>query len=462
MTKKRSAQKRKAPPAVSVKGLADQMLGRSEPTGLTPVRVCVGLDFGTSTTKAVVYATMGRTQQRWAPKIHGHEHYPSVLVERGIGVSFGPSDVQKSRAKVHRSMKMLLRAAALEGDEDRLLHGSRLPVHAAVWGYLVHVIQDIEATIAARFPSDRFHIQTKEWHLGVPLDEKQASIERAFRRVFFRALRRPTDSHVDRLVWRDDLIAAYQRVSSLDPPPMHERSDCFVYAEAAVAVNAIRLIGRPLETGKYFVCDVGAGTTDTAFFWYSTRSLEEPIQFYATSCPQSGGDMFVSAVKDKLRAGEGRTWDDQLLHASATERLHGGEFTGSEPLFRHVLKRMDQSRRTAFGRARDAGETLDRWQSVTGYLVGGGSRMPGVERTCLSPLPTGVGKNVIPVTQRTFSLDELEEAVEGMTDLHWIAAGLSIPAEEFEDYGVLLNGESLLGNQGREREQVSYDDRYPK
>lgn len=450
-----------SPKADGLQGLAAQMLGKAPIKGRTSVRLCVGVDFGTSTTKAVIHERLGRTQRRWAPRIHGDEHYPSVVVERGIGVSFGPSDAEIRGVRVHRSIKMLLRAALLEGDETRPLPGSKVPIAVAVWGYLVHVIQDLRATIATRFPGDRFEVNEIEWHLGVPLDRDQLALELGFRRVFYRALQASQRAPLDRLVTRDDLIRAYADFADLEPPPRHERSDCFVFAEAAVAVNALRLIGKPLEDGKYLLCDVGAGTMDAAFFWYGSKSREEPIQFYSTSCPTVAGDEFVRTVIDDLRAGEGRTWSADRARAVAIERLHGGAFKGHEAIFRGILQRMAEARLLAFGRARESGEPLDRWESVTGYLVGGGSRMPGVETACLGPLPTGVANVTIPVRKRAFSPQELRAAIDEMTDLHWIAAGLSIPAAEFEDYGVQMTGPQTKGPV-RMQDEAAYDDRYPK
>lgn len=411
-------------PAGGAGDLLAKVLGGKAPSA-KPTRVVVGLDYGTCWTKAILYVAphTGATR-RVALDIFGAKLLPSIVGETSGQVIFGEA---ASRAPmVHRSLKMRLRKAALEQDLGRCAPGSSLPVAALVWGFLSRAVDDIQRQVDQAVPErDGRKI---EWHLGVPLAEGQEPLEQAFADMLFRAV------HGPRGVVREDmpaseLLEAY-RTAARVPTPAPEHSDCLVFAEAAVAVNAVQLRRGQLEDGKYFVCDVGAGSLDTAFFWYGNRA-DRPINFYGTSCRPVGGDAFFEVTKEIIRKESRTALGAEALHTEAERRLHRSQYRHDDGCFKPVLERCKRGRSRAFGLARRK-EQLARWEDepITGFLVGGGAKMPGVRQTCLGPLETGVGDRTARVHARELELVD----VSGATPLHWIASGLSIPVHEFEPY----------------------------
>jgi hypothetical protein len=393
-----------------------------KPEGKVPVRVCVGLDYGTSSTKVVIRAREGNTPAIWAPRLFGEACYASTVSYRAGDIQFGPPP--RGKWEVRRSLKVRLRDAALRRRPRQPVSlGERsVGIDLLVWGYLRHVVCEIKAQLAKRYPSKRYSVESVEWHLGVPLDQRQLPVERVFRDVFFRAVHSDSEA-LKRRVSLAALEEAYAGVRLKSCPP-EGKSDCFVRAEAAVAVNSVMQDQGVLEDGKYLICDVGAGTIDIAFFWFGSRA-ERPITFYGTACKPYGGDAFFRVVKAAL--GRGSTKSPEKLHAAALKQLHGGALSSEQ--FSDILQGMSRARSRGFGLAMGI-ESMDRWDDVTAFVIGGARHMPGVTLTCGADLRTGVGKNKVPVFHRSLALS----GVKGATDLHWIAYGLSVPIHEFHDY----------------------------
>src|SRR5688572_6845101 len=95
-----------------VRSLADRLLGKKKSAGgKRRARICVGVDFGTSTTKVVVAADVeGQETRRWALPLFGQSLYPSTVSVGERTVGFGTA----GGGVLHRSLKMLFRQAALE------------------------------------------------------------------------------------------------------------------------------------------------------------------------------------------------------------------------------------------------------------------------------------------------------------------------------------------------------------
>lgn len=435
----KSSPKGRAKPG-ALKGLAQQLQGKA-PVKRKTARVVVGFDFGTSTTKVVVAIDRGEGHERQALPLFGEPLFPSVValhpgghVELGAPpeLSRSPQDLDARGVRVVRSLKMRLREALLDGQPERHVdHFPVVPIAAVVWAYLVRVVAEVERQLVALLPDAEWDRHVV-WHLGVPMSgSRHSRLEQAFRELLYRAVHYPDRAELPPHLSVADVARRYAEAVRLPCPPP-ATSDCLAFAEAAVAVSAIQL-QRRLEPGHYFICDVGAGTTDLAFFWYSHLAQDTPVNFYSTECEPCGGDRFFKALLEVLRRTSRRPLTDEQAHAEVRARLHARGASSQRELdpFLPILDQLALARRRAFQVALRRKEEIDNWRQVTGFLVGGAAAMPGVRDRLRQGLETFVKGDEISVYLRPL---DLHHEIQGATPLHWIALGLSQRSQTMEAY----------------------------
>ncbi|MFH1920791.1 MAG: hypothetical protein ABIP48_12985, partial [Planctomycetota bacterium] len=180
-----------------------------------------------------------------------------------------------------------------------------------------------------------------------------------------------------------------------------------------------------LEPGLYFTCDVGAGTTDIAFFRFAP-SAERPVVFYDTSSTFAGGDAIARELS-RIYDLDSETANQSMIRGLTNEQV--AALSGS---LERLQGKITQGRRTAFRRAYVKESRMETWKrEMRGAAVlGGASQLPGIRRHCTDSLRTAVECEFIKVTDIPLRKPLPPDA----TELHRIAFGLSIPPTQFYEH----------------------------
>ena len=400
------------------------------------VSLCVGLDYGTDTVKCILSAAVGSRRKRshHVIKIDNRALFPSVLWEGdgevGIGKSFKRLRLARRSAKVH------LRCLAGMEPCPRCYQDTQLDPEIISWAIVAYCAKQVRDQVEHLYPARVCAVDWArvEWQMGVPLDSThRKSLLDLFRDVLWRAIH--GGDAVTRKMKLDHLLAAYETVRSLHCPPP-EDSNCCVIPEAVVAANAfLQLHRRTLELGLYGVCDIGAGTLDIAFFRYHPDG-DRPIVCYDTSCTRVGGDNFAQLLAhEKMRCD--RNLDPQEAFGLACKELARGAVKKHSHLFdvnaafaKDVYAAIKRGFRVALKKSYEKEKVWDRWRNLKLVIIGGPRDIPGIAETLLQKIPTGH-----PPTDFAPELLRVKMAeLDGMTELHGIAYGLSIPRGEYDDY----------------------------
>lgn len=402
-----------------------------------PVALTVGLDFGTSTVKCIVQAAVGerRRRERHVLSIHGEKLFPSLAWEWDGALTIG--EQPHPEARCYRSVKVCLRCPILKSEPcRRCFEGTTLRAEIVSWAILSYCLQSIRNEMQKIYPEENYSInwdRNVEWNMGVPLDGlDQKPLLDLFRDLFWRAVH--FGGQVGQTTPCGVLISRYERLSD-EHCPTQKRSDCFVLPEADVAVNAFLESQRNIEDGLYFICDVGAGTTDVSFFRFA-QNADRPIIFYGTSSTRVGVDDFAAVIAQHLCAQKPQLSSEQALSAAHRFILEGlrilrpefRRYGGRYAAFDCVYSTMTDAFRRAFSRAYAKEHAWDHWRGLRGALIGGGRNLPGVASVVEQDLTYGNPHETIRPEMVTLRIAPIPEA----TDLHGIAYGLSIPMAEYE------------------------------
>jgi len=400
----------------------------------TEILLTIGLDFGTSTVKCIVFAQIGdrRREQRIVLLINGKALFPAICWEQNGELFIGekPPDVDRE----YRSPKACLRCEILQEEYPDLTYKeSGCSPSAICWSILSYCVEKIREQILNRFPSDEYAIDWNKvyWNMGAPLK----GLEHKHLRKHFADILWLSVNHgfqwQSQSTPRANLLDIYDETRANNPPPI-EKSDasicvgkCFVFPETHVAVNSFIHFGGNLESGLYFVCDVGAGTTDVAFFRY-TPILSKPISFPGTSSIFAGGDEIARELSRITGL------DLEIANQQLIEGLADKQFEIVSGSLHKLGEKIKEGKNRAFKDAYPTQKNMELWKNDFrgAAVLGGGSRLPGIREYCIAPLPTGVGNDTIKVPE--ISLRKIMPS--DATELHRIAFGLSIPPTQFYDY----------------------------
>lgn len=413
------------------------------------LRVTVGLDFGTSTVKCIVSSRAGErglAERRVLP-IAGEPLFPSTLwLEDGrLFLAEPPSD----RAGMVRSLKTYLRRGILtDAPKENPFKGTPIDAEMACWALLSYCVNQVKAQLQTQFPASRYACdwdKDVEWNMGAPLDGIEATdapLRKRYENLLWRAVHGRfslTSTSVD----LRDIAVAYRGAARLVCPPPAS-SNCFIFSEAHVAVNAVLHSDQTLDSGLYFVFDVGAGTTDITFFRFTPHQKDgKPIVLYDSACTRVGGDDFLDAVCQCLRriashdtvaaallADVGRDATIGAIGLLSSDDAHGLGIDQSTPAFRAIHEKLLEGRKRAFYERARPKDLWQNWRKgLRAIAMGGGSEIPGVKDTLLSPLRTNVHGEYIRPEEEDFEVS----LPHGATPLHAIAYGLSIPAAQYYD-----------------------------
>jgi hypothetical protein len=418
----------------------------------TEVKLTVGLDFGTSTIKCIVLAQIGdrRREDRFVVPIDGLCLFPAVCWEHDgrIFTRKRPPSVYRE----FRSPKACLRCEILGEDyPDPTYRDSGYSPSAISWVLLSHCVRDLRHQIRERFPVGEYQFDWQEdvfWNMGAPVDGmKHEHLRKHFAELLWLSVNYAFDRSSEGKPCAG-LSDRYEALNRDFPPPIEDSDglvyagNCFVFPEAHVAVNAFLHLRGNLDPGLYFACDIGAGTTDIAFFRFAPR-VERPVVFYEASSRFAGGD----AIARELSRIEGL--DLEAANQKIMQGLSNEELVALSSALERLRKEIDEARRVAFGLAYNKERQMHTWkeQMQGAAVLGGGANFPEIRRQCVAPFTPVEGETI-----RVADIPLRKAMLAGATELHRMAFGLSIPPTQFYPYWRPDQVESLPP---RERERYN-------
>jgi len=355
-------------------------------------KVYIGLDFGTSTTKVVAQVWRDTARQQSfliLPPVDASESclFPSTIALDYDALVFGyEAESSNSQAKA-RSFKMNLPAecgiAGMHLQPAFVLGDSGLSAEDASTLFLAWVLHEAIDRLRTVCQGATLRVTI---NAAAPLDQLQADpqLKNLFHRIMFRALAlcREAMNPWPLAIAREKLI----QVRSLRVPGEDE-SPVMIFPETHAAMTAYILQpGR--RPGLYATVDIGAGTTDVAFFWFhASDGLPEACYYGANS-----GFVGMDDV-DHLIAQESK------LDLSGVRQLHAQRHwqeinVNVQPDVEAVLDRIYAEYRRAFNRAygRCPGEydwvnVNDRRAKYTLCLIGGGASFGPLKHALVKALP---------------------------------------------------------------------------
>lgn len=373
------------------------------------IRLVVGFDFGTSTSKVIVAAKAPRTDQisRSAVSVDGRALIPTIASRIDHRISFRP---QAQGNPIWRSFKSCLNRSLANSTLAKHIHqGTGLAPEVLCFGYLSYLADQVKKHIAVEWPESRYEITECIWAMGAPIGFGTWNEEAdRYRRILQAAVDHPAPLDADVAASGGQLKQAYKFATSANTLKI---AMCHVLPEALVAISAYVLStnGR-IDPGMYCLADIGAGTTDVTWFRHESRDASTPMRIYSGASSPVAGDKINTALA-------------QVNPKSAHSEWLPIPGLLAEPL-EDLLREVAQTRSDGMaqiGRKEPITTFLE--APVSLVLMGGGRKID-----CLS---TALSKPVLSRHQTAprarFATTHLQPAklAVGATDLHALALGLS-------------------------------------
>jgi hypothetical protein len=347
----------------------------SSRAGQTPVRrVNIGLDFGTSTTKVIVRIDDAASKPQYlvvAPRgAEASVVFPSCAAVEGDNLLLGAAAEVAATSEKVRSFKMNLPAEA--GSRKHAWRGrlrladGRLTAEDLSTLYIAWVLRDVLGQVREYLSGADLKITL---NAAAPLDQMEAEphLRALFHRIFFRALK---IAAVARSPWSlKEARLALDKARSI-PVPSDEESPVNVFPETHAAMTSYMLLpGR--SKGNYATVDIGAGSTDVAFFWFHATDGQPEMCYYG-AC---SGFVGMDDIDHDLAVARGEHVD-RVRKQRENQSIHLGDYTAA---LSAAMNQIYECYRMGFGRsyARCLGEY--EWRHPNGHakytlcLVGGGS-----------------------------------------------------------------------------------------
>ena len=379
-------------PSTGTGGLAalpkGRLTGRTD--SATARRFTIGLDFGTSSTKCML-----REERDDAPfrvvaypdpvDEYGPLLYPSTVTIDGDDLLFGHAAELAANRSTIRSFKMCIpctyasarRCARCLKDRPGFLQlkHEQLPAEELSALYLAVVLRHAQRALSGIVGSKPTRVFINS---AAPLAQLNTSSElrESFERVLFQA-RLLIKQARDR--WPlAEALAALDSVRNQAVPAAKKRTT-FIVPETQAAITAFILLP-DTERGNYATIDVGAGTTDVAFFWLQNDQGRDAaiddtpkVWYYATGTDFRGLDDIDRSLKSRLRSPAGASI------RSAREALSPNQLESMRSRFGPVCEKISLFYRSILDQSRNVYRKPTAWNRdgrirYRVLLVGGGAR----------------------------------------------------------------------------------------
>lgn len=385
---------------------------RSVTSRRAKVRLVIGLDFGTSTSKVIVAGKMmhsGEILRTIVKDLNGGLLIPSVLqmINRGC-IAFVPVS---RHSPVIRSIKSALQVSPHGSALDRHIRQlTGLDSDAICYGYLSHLVHLVRAHLEKHWPQTHYEYDELVWCMGAPVGlSSWAQLSQRYQIILQAAVDDPAplDSHYSILA--QDLQERFKIACSRPP-----KAFCAVLPEALVIISAFILghQGR-IDPGMYCLVDVGAGTTDATWFRYDPSRLDKPVLIYSGASVPIAGDRINTALK--------REYPNEV-HAGWTE-IPGLHETRSLQELIVELCHVRYSGMVLIGRREPPSTFLN--APVNLVLMGGGSRIARVARALAEPIRSQHDRLLVRARFHVRPFQAALPSVQNITELHALALGLS-------------------------------------
>lgn len=351
--------------------------------------VNIGLDFGTAATKVVVRIEAPGGTVRFIAVGPAEKDatllYPSIAAFENGAMLFGHRAEAATNADKARSFKMNLPVEAGIGREVARGRPGFASVEISAENlcilYIAWVLKDVLDQL-------RRHIAHSDLKVTVngaaPMDQMHGDLrlKDLFHRVFFWGLKlAPQACQPWPLSVAHEALNEVKRV----PVPVEAESPVSVLPETHAAMTSyLSHPGR--ESGLYATVDVGAGSTDIAFFWFHQQADQPEMCYYGTLSRYVGLDDVDERIATRTRL---------LVQDARNRRVKGlGLHTSNDySVFAHEeISRIYQAYGAGFRRAYQNNLGQREWVNDDGLarytlcLIGGGSVFEPLEQRMRLPL----------------------------------------------------------------------------
>lgn len=370
-------------------------------------RVTLGVDFGTATTKCC-FREQGDRKPFF---VVGHEPptpgtsrllMPATVAYSDGRLFFGYQAEAVQAPTIIRSFKMCLlcQARAQSAEATRAAIADNCPNclkgrpgHFEIAGtqpsaedlstlYLAAVLREATARTADVLGADDHELRLSV-NSAAPLDQmgEFGEVGDYFDRILYYAWKLAVGAQNP---WGlDDALEALKQARREPKPPL-ELSPTRVFPETHAAMTAYLLLPQT-ERGLYGSVDIGAGTTDVAFFWLQKDERETKAWYYAAGSKRFGMDDVDRALSTELQGLGGNL-------RAAREALSSGDLRAYQRHIEPIANRIFQHHAAVLNDAMTIDQRHWAWFNRGGtalyrlFLVGGGSTCDVVtERLRTSP-----------------------------------------------------------------------------
>lgn len=352
-------------------------------------RVTIGLDFGTSTTKCCLHEDQEAAAFHFLafrdPRTGGSAVLmPTTVTWCGEKLLFGAAAEQAAYCETVRSFKMCLLCQSQAASQSA--HSSDCPncrperrgwfrlaseefsAEELCTLYVAYVLGLAKqaAPFLLRGRRDNLKLFVNS---AAPLDQMEAfgAVGEYFDRMVHYAWHlagRVTDGIA--------LTTARQllREAGVEPRPAKEQSHTRVFPETHAAMTGYLLLPQS-ESGLYGLVDVGAGTTDVAYFWLQKDDRETKAWYYAAGSERIGMDDVDRALLDVLQSNARNV-------RNIRESMPPSELVMHNPLIEPVAKRINSHQANILDQARKVDRREIAWRDrgkarYRLFLAGGGT-----------------------------------------------------------------------------------------
>lgn len=348
----------------------------------------IGLDFGTATTECVIRIETPGDRNRLA--VLGYQDGGGVLP-----VVVFPSAVEVDARAIHACYALrgsgelaeLLKLDLIQSIETGFTHadilGSKAFELATI--HVACILSLARQAIRNWLPDKHLRIYLNiAAPIGADLEQPKNSKTRdVFTEMGYRGLLlSQTWKDGASSVARDEAHTAFTRCMA-QPLPTPELLPVFAVPESLAAVTSF-LHSPNSRAGNYVTLDIGGGTTDISFFWYSTgkhsRSKRMKAWYYSIRTDRIGTTTLANLVRSQESRDPGTSheflWSLVSDHTSAETRRHIGTSRVNS-----FLKTLHQSYGESFKEAFTVRPNMRDWcrefqAQWDLLLLGGGSAIP--------------------------------------------------------------------------------------